>query len=245
VSSHNSIIHGDCLEVMKTIQTAHVDMILCDLPYGTTQNKWDVIIPLEEMWEQYKRVIKDDGAIVLFGQGAFTAKLIMSNPKMYRYSLVWEKSRVGGFLNARRMPLPKHEDIAVFYKKLPTYNPQMLPGEAYKKSNPKTVLSDNYGGHVKPRYQVSGGGRFPQSIVRFGNDNHGSLHPTQKPLELCKWLIATYTNPDDIVLDSCAGSGTTLLAAQLLGRGFIGIESDESYVEIIKGRLGHAQQLSF
>lgn len=235
------VLEGDCLDLMKDIQTASVDMILCDLPYGTTQNKWDVVVSLEAMWEQYSRVVKDNGAIVLFGQGAFTAALITSNSKMYRYSLVWEKSRVGGFLNARRMPMPKHEDIIVFYKKLPTYNPQMLPGEPYKKSNPKTVLSGNYGGHVKPRYQVSDGGRFPVSVIRFSNDNHGSLHPTQKPLDLCKWLISTYTNPGDTVLDSCAGSGTTGIAALEAGRKYILIEKEEVYAEVIRKRIASYQ----
>lgn len=231
------IIHGDCIEVMQSIPSASIDMVLCDLPYGTTRNKWDINIPFDELWESYNRIIKDDGAIVLFGQGAFTANLITSNQAMYRYSLIWEKSRVGGFLNARRMPLSKHEDIAIFYKKLPLYNPQMTLGKPYKKSNPRTILSDNYGNHAKPRYQVSNGERFPTSILRFSNDNHKSLHPTQKPIDLCRWLISTYTREGETVLDNCAGSGTTLLAAKLLGRRFIGIEIDSKYIDIIRNRL--------
>jgi site-specific DNA-methyltransferase (adenine-specific) len=232
------LYQGDCLEVMKQIPDKSVDMILCDLPYQKTQNHWDKVIPFDELWNEYKRIIKDNGAIVLFGQSNFTAELICSNLKMYRYSLIWEKTKAGGFLNANRMPLQAHEDIVVFYKKLPIYNPQMMDGKPYVKKAVTNGDGGNYGKFERVgKVNVNSGTRYPRSVIRFANDNHNSLHPTQKPVELLEYLIKTYTNEGDTVLDNCMGSGSTGVAAKNLNRDFIGIELDENYFEIAKSRI--------
>ena len=229
---------GDCLELMKDIPDKSVDMILCDLPYGTTHNKWDSIIPFESLWGIYKRVIKDNGAICLFGQGAFTANLIMSNISMYRYDLVWEKTKAGGFLNAKRMPLQAHENISIFYKKLPTYNPQMEQGKPYTKKAVTNGDGNNYGKFNRVgQVHINNGERFPRSVIKISNDNHKSLHPTQKPVALLEYLIKTYTNEGETVLDNCMGSGSTGVACKNLNRKFIGIELDENYFNIAKGRI--------
>jgi len=243
----DQIICGDCLEVMKEIPDKAVDMILCDLPYGTTQNKWDSVIPIDSLWEQYKRIIKDNGAIVLTGQSLFSAKMIVSNEKMYRYSLIWEKTKAGGFLNARRMPLQSHEDILVFYKKLPLYNPQMQEGKPYIKKAITNGDGKNYGKFDREGItNVNDGIRFPRSIIKIKNDNHNSLHPTQKPVDLFEYLIKTYTNEGDLVLDNCIGSGTTAVACLSLNRHFIGIELSPEYCEIARNRISKIQpQLVF
>lgn len=235
----NKIIQGDCLEVLPQIPDKSVDMILCDLPYGTTQNKWDSVIDLNKLWNEYKRVIKDNGAIVLTSQGLFTAKLILSNEEWFKYKIVWIKSKSTNFLNAKKQPLRKHEDICVFYKKQPTYIPQMTKGEKYDKGIRKDQLTGSYG-DFKPQHVKSEGDRYPNDIVFFEDENiddyvyvktaesEGEVyHPTQKPVELGRYLIKTYSNPNDIILDNACGSGSFLLSALLEGRQFIGIEKNE------------------
>ena len=237
------LMQGDCLEFMKDIPDKSIDMILCDLPYGTTQNKWDIIIPFQSLWGGYDRIIKDNGVIVLFGQSRFSAQLIMSNLRMYRYTLIWEKTKAGGFLNARRMPLQAHEDIIIFYKKLPTYNPQMEQGEPYIKKAVTDGDGGNYGKFNRVgSVLINNGERFPRSVIKFSNDNHKSLHPTQKPVPLCEYLIKTYTNEGDIVLDNCMGSGTTGVACLNTNRNFVGIELDEKYFEVAKNRIKEARK---
>ena len=234
----DKILQGDCLELMKDIPNGSIDMILCDLPYGTTQNKWDYVLDLIEIWEHYTRIIKDNGAIVLTGQSVFSASLIMSQPKLYRYTLIWEKTKAGGFLNAKRMPLQAHEDILVFYKKLPNYNPQMEIGKPYTKKAVTNGDGKNYGKFDRVgQIAVNDGKRYPRSVVKFSNDNHGSLHPTQKPIELFEWLIKTYTNEGDVVLDNTAGSGTTAIACLNTNRHFIVMEQDQKYYEIMCNRI--------
>lgn len=232
------LMRGDCLERMKEIPDGSVDLVLTDPPYGTTQNKWDSIVPLEPMWEQLKRVIKPNGVIVMFCQNTFTFKLGLSNEKMFRYTLVWEKTKAGGFLNANRMPLRAHEDILVFYRKLPTYNPQFEAGKPYVKKAVTNGDGDNYGKFDRVgQVNVNEGKRYPRSVIRFSNDNHGSLHPTQKPVALMEYLIKTYTNKGDTVLDFTIGSGTTGVACRNLNRKFIGIELDVDYFNIAKDRI--------
>lgn len=249
----NTVIEGDCLEVMKDIPDKSIDMILCDLPYGTTQNKWDSVIPLDKLWKQYKRVIKDNGAIVLTSQGIFTAELILSNKSQFKYKLVWEKSKSTNFLNAKKQPLRKHEDICVFYKKQPVYNPQMKEGDPYNKGVRKNQLTGSYG-DFSPVEVKSEGLRYPNDIVYFKTaESEGKVyHSTQKPVELGRYLIKTYTNPGDVVLDNTCGSGSFLVAALLEDRNFIGIEinNDEKLykkenmdlIEVCNLRLDKARQ---
>ena len=203
------IIEGDCLEVMKGIPGESIDMILCDLPYGTTQNKWDSIIDLDLLFTEYMRIIKPHGAIVLTSSGLFTAKLMLHAPEIYKYKLIWVKSKATNFLNAKKQPLRKYEDICVFYKAQPTYNPQMGEGEAYDKGVRKDQLTGSYGA-FSPKHVKSDGSRYPTDIVYFKTaESEGAVyHPTQKPVELGRYLIRTYTNPGDIVLDNACGSGT-------------------------------------
>jgi DNA modification methylase len=229
---------GDCLEVMKTIPDSSIDAIITDPPYGTTQNKWDSVIPLEPMWEQLKRVIKPSGAIVLFGQNTFTFKLGLSNEEMFRYTLTWEKTKAGGFLNAKRMPLQAHEDVLVFYKKLPTYNPQFEAGKPYVKKAVTNGDGKNYGKFDRVgSVSINDGKRYPRSVLKVSNDNHGSLHPTQKPVALMEYLIKTYTNANETVLDFTMGSGTTGVACKNLNRNFIGIEISTEYLDIAQKRI--------
>lgn len=235
----NKVVQGDCLDVMRSLPDQSIDMILCDLPYGTTQNKWDSVIDIEKLWAEYERIIKDNGAIVLTSQGIFTAKLILSNEKLFKYKITWIKSKPTNFLNAKKQPLRKHEDICVFYKKQPTYNPQMTKGEAYDKGIRKDQYTGSYG-NFKPRHVKSNGERYPNDVVFYEEQNlddfvyiktaesEGTVyHPTQKPIELGRYLIKTFTNPGDIVLDNACGSGSFLLSAVLENRKFIGIEKNE------------------
>ena len=232
------LMQGNCLDRMKEIPDGSVDLVLTDTPYQKTQNSWDSIIPLEPMWEQIKRVIKPNGAIVLFGQNTFTFKLGLSNEKMFRYTLTWEKTKAGGFLNAKRMPLQAHEDILVFYKKLPTYNPQFEEGKPYTKKAVTNGDGRNYGNFDRVgQVSVNEGKRYPRSVVKFSNDNHGSLHPTQKPVSLMEYLIKTYTNECETVLDFTMGSGSTGVACVNTNRNFIGIEMDENYFNIAEKRI--------
>jgi len=235
-----NLIQGDCLEEMKNIPDGSVDMILADLPYGTTQNKWDSIIDLDSLWQQYERVIKDNGAIVLTAQDKFTAKLMLSNEKIHRYNWVWNKILTSGFLNANRMPLRVHEDVCVFYKKLPIYNPQKEAGEKnHSKGSMKTDVNNNYGKYGKvDNTKELGNLKHPKSIITFQKPHPSkSLHPTEKPIELMEYLIKTYTNENETVLDNTMGSGTTGVACKNLNRNFIGIELDEKYFEIAKDRI--------
>ena len=197
-----------------------------------------ILLFLLSLYGGYKRVIKDNGAICLFGQGAFTANLIMSNISMYRYDLVWEKTKAGGFLNAKRIPLQAHENISIFYKKLPTYNPQMEQGKPYTKKAVTNGDGNNYGKFNRVgQVHINNGERFPRSVIKISNDNHKSLHPTQKPVALLEYLIKTYTNENETVLDNCMGSGSTGVACKNLNRKFIGIELDENYFSIAKERI--------
>jgi len=255
----NKVIQGDCLEVMPEIPDNSIDMILCDLPYGTTQNKWDSLIPLDRLWKEYKRIIKENGAIVLTAQGIFTAKLILSNEKWFKYKVVWIKSKPTNFLNAKKQPLRKHEDICVFYKKQPTYNPQMTAGEAYDKGIRKDQYTGSYG-DFKPRHVKSNGERYPLDVIMYEEDVHDDFvycktaesegkvyHPTQKPVELGRYLIRTYTNEGDIILDNACGSGSFLVAAAMENRNYIGIEKNENvllhkkspidYVKVAEDRI--------
>lgn len=226
----NRFYKGDCLELMQEIPAGSVDMILCDLPYGQTHNKWDSVIPFEPLWEQYCRVIKDNGAIVLFAQGMFTAQLMASNSDRWRYNLIWEKTTPTGFLNANKMPLRAHEDICVFYKRLPTYNPQKTQGHERKVSKAAhkkgCKQSTNYGYVAAHSYESTE--RHPRSVLKFSTDKQTcSIHPTQKPVAICEYLIKTYTNPGELVLDNTAGSATTGIACLNTDRDYILIEKDE------------------
>ena len=227
--------NGDCLELMKNIPDGSVDMILCDLPYGTTRNKWDSVIPFEPLWLQYERVLKNNGVVVLHCDGLFTANLIQSNIKMWRYNLVWDKQRGCDFLNANVKPLKSHEDIAVFYRKKPTYNKQFWYSTPYARTKNGT-LSDNYGDRKEAWSESTDGRRNPLSILSFPRDG-GRLHPTQKPVALLEWLVKTYTNEGDLVLDNCMGSGSAGVACVNTCRRFIGIELDDGYFNIAKKRI--------
>ena len=239
----NKIIYGNCLEVMPNIPDKIVDMILCDLPYGVLNKnnpsaKWDSVIPFELLWKEYKRIIKNNGAIILFAQGMFTAKLIISNQTMWRYNLIWKKSnRVSGFLNSNRMPLRNHEDVVVFYNKLPTYNPQMTKGEkSHTRGHGRNLKNSCYGKHNFIQGTEYTTDKFPISILNFDRD-HPPIHPTQKPVALFEYLIKTYTNEGNLVLDNCAGSGTTAVACINSKRNYILIENKKKYVEIARNRI--------
>lgn len=230
----NKVIQGDCLVEMRNIPDKSIDMILCDLPYGTTRNKWDSIIPLDELWEQYERIIKDNGAIVLTAQTPFDKVLGTFNLKLLRYEWIWEKSKATGHLNAKRMPLKNHENILVFYKKLPTYNPQGL----VKKKEPTIRRGGNgngtnYGKSNKDSLQEYE--NYPKAVLKFPSEY--GLHPTQKPVELFEYLIKTYTNKGDLVLDNTAGSGTTGVACLNTGRDYCLMEMEQEYVDVINKRL--------
>ena len=236
-------MQGDCLERMKEIPDGSVDMILCDLPYGATACSWDTVIPFNLLWEQYHRVIKYNGAIVLNASQPFTSALIMSNIKQFKYTWTWLKNKKTGFLNAKKQPLRQVEDVVVFYRKQPTYNPQKTHGHKPVNSFTKhTSDGDTLG---KTKIGVTGGGqtdRYPTNVlsipvVNNDNSNGDKHHPTQKPVELMEYLIKTYTNKEDVVLDNCMGSGTTGIACKRLNRSFIGIELDLEYFKIAEKRI--------
>lgn len=224
-----TLIQGDCIDVMKKIENNSIDLILCDLPYGVTKNKWDVVIPFDKLWAEYNRIIKSNGAIILFGSQPFTTLLISSNMKYFRYSLVWEKNKFSDFLNAKRKPMKTNEDICIFYKKQPTYNIQYWYSTPYKRWNTQEAVNKqtNYGGH-KENVAESDGKRLPTTVLKF-NRVERPKHPTQKPVELLEWLIKSYSHENDIVLDNCMGVGSTGIAARNLNRNFIGIELEEKY----------------
>lgn len=253
----SAVFHGDCLELMKNIPDGSIDMILCDLPYGTTQNKWDSIIPFDELWQHYKRIIKINGAIVLTAAQPFTSALVMSNTKMFRYDMTWEKSIATGFMNAKKMPLRGHEDILVFYKKLPVYNPQkfMLTTPSFK-INKLERTSVNYGKFMQQgSYGTKDCSRYPRSVFSIKTDSaffdstgkSKMLHPTQKPVALFEYLIKTYSNEGETILDNCAGSGTTAIACMNTKRKYILIEKEEKYFDIINKRISNHRdgELSF
>jgi DNA modification methylase len=239
------IMIGDCLKIMPQIKSGSVDMIFCDLPYGTTRSKWDVIIPLDQLWQQYERIIKPNGAIVLFAKPPFDKILYNSNPHLYRYDWVWKKNKPTGHLNAGHMPLQAHELLLVFYKEPPTYNPQMSQGHY-----PMHVMTNNhkssvYGNGTPTRSSVGKTERYPQSVLHFGvvnNDDPERIHPNQKPVPLCEYMIRTYTNPGDTVLDNCSGSASIPLAALITGRNPIAIEKDADMAQKSKKRLSCFQQ---
>lgn len=231
---------GDCLERMKEIPDKSVDLILCDLPYGITQNKWDSVISVNDLWKQYKRITKPTAAIVLTATPPFSAVVASPCISWFRYSWYWKKPHTGQ-LNSKRMPLKNVEEILVFYKKQPTYNPQYSFDKAYK------VVRKNYHGSAcygaqKPHTAVSDGKRYPMQILEYNHDTE-RLHPTQKPVALLEYLIKTYTNEGDIVLDNCMGSGSTGVACINTKRSFIGIEVDPEYFKIAKGRIRKAKEV--
>lgn len=241
---YDYIKQGDCLELMKEIPDKSIDMILCDLPYGTTQCKWDNIIPFEPLWEQYNRIIKNNGAIVLFGTEPFSSYLRLSNLKNYKYDWIWDKVKGTGFLNAKKQPMRNHELISVFYKKQCLYNPQMTHGHKLKKSYRSKDLQTDVYGEMKNDYTYESTDRYPRSVQVFKTDTqNSSLHPTQKPVALLEYLIKTYTNENDVVLDNCMGSGSTCVAAINTGRHYIGIELEHKYFEIAKKRIEEAHEI--
>jgi site-specific DNA-methyltransferase (adenine-specific) len=229
---------GDCLELMKDIPDKSIDAIIADLPYGMTKNNWDSVLPVDKLWEEYNRIIKDNGAIILFGNQPFSSTLIMSNLKMFRYSLVWEKNKFSDFLNAKRKPMKIHEDILIFYKKQPTYNIQYWYGEPYKRWNTQEAVDKqtNYGNHKLNVSESKDGKRLPTTVLKFNRVERPS-HPTEKPIDLMEWLIKTYTNENDTVLDNTMGSGTTGVACINTNRNFIGMELDDKYFEIAEKRI--------
>ena len=234
----NKVYLGDCLDVMKDIPEKSVDLILCDLPFGSTVNHWDIVIPFDKMWEQYERIIKDKGNIILFGTGLFAYKLALSNEKLYRYDMIWKKSKCGSPLTAKYMPMKKHELILVFGQPASYYHPQLVPGEPYKRKwTPNKVNNMEFG--IQGVQTDNKGTRHPITILDFPQKwrRQDQLHPTQKPTELLEWLIKAYSKEGDLVLDNAAGSGSTGLACQNSKRNFILIEKEEKYVNIIKERL--------
>lgn len=243
------LMKGDCLELMERIPDGSVDMVLCDLPYGTTACKWDSVIPFEPLWAQYKRVIKDNGAIVLFGAEPFSSALRMSNIKQYKYDWLWEKERATNFANAKKMPLRSTENISIFYRKPPTYNPQGIVRIDRVMKNSRTVggetMRENIARSAGKGTLRSGGKyvqqftNYPKQVLRFAHDKK-KLHPTQKPVPLLEYLIKTYTNEDETVLDNCMGSGSTGVACMNTNRRFIGIEMDPKYFDIAQQRIEQA-----
>ena len=241
-----TLLYGNCLELMKDVADDSCNLICTDLPYGVTNRgsdagKWDNVIPFEPMWEQFLRVAKENAAVILFAQGMFSAKLMMSQPKLWRYNLIWDKNSPSGFLNANRMPLREHEDILVFYRKQPTFNPQMKPcspDEAiHSRGKPKMTFTNNcYGSQIFVPSKVRCE-KCPTSILHFPKPHYKGQHPTQKPVDLMRWLIRSYSDEGDVVLDATMGSGTTGVAAVLENRSFVGIEKDEHWYNVACDRI--------
>lgn len=239
MSYHYTLYHGDCLEKMKLIPDASVDFVLCDLPFGTTACSWDQLIPFDPLWDAYRRVLKPTGCLVLFGSEPFSSQLRLSNLPWYRYDWVWEKSKATGFLNAKKRPLVAHEYLHVFYPKQPLYVPQMREGAPYSKGVRKAQTEDDVYGQFRQAEVKSSGQRYPRSVLYFKTaESEGkTYHKTQKPLALLKYMIQTYTQPGDVVLDNTMGSGSTGVATLQLGRQFIGIEKEEVFFQVAKCRL--------
>ena len=249
----NRLFEGDCLHWLQKLPDRSVDLVLCDLPYGSTQNAWDSLIPLDKLWLQYRRILAPKGVVVLTAQGLFTARVILSQPELFKYKIVWVKSKPTNFLNAKKQPLRKHEDICVFYASQPAYNPQMSPGSPYNKGVRKNQLTGSYG-DFNPVLVQSAGTRYPTDVVYFKtaeSEAEGMVwHPTQKPVELGRYLVRTFSRPGGVVLDNAFGSGSFLVAALLEGRNFIGIEKNAEvhlfkrrridYIEVAKRRLQSA-----
>ena len=238
--SGSALFQGDCLDIMPLIPDNSIDLILCDLPYGTTSQKWDIVLPFDKLWAEYERIIKPNGAIILFGKNPFTAKLILSNEKLFRYELIWEKSRAGNSMQVCKQPSAIHENILVFYKAQPTYNDlKFKVDEKYidkrKSINDSFYNSGHYSGVMKRK--ADDGLRHPQSILPFNSVWKKGMHPTEKPIELLEWLIKSYTNECDMVLDNTMGSGSTGVSAKINNRKFIGIEKEEKYFNIAKNRI--------
>ncbi|AGO49646.1 DNA methylase [Cellulophaga phage phi13:2] len=237
----NEIYLGDCLELMpKHVEDKSIDMIFCDLPYGTTQCKWDSIIDLDKLWNEYRRVIKDNGVIVLFASQPFTSILTSSNLKMFKYSYTWDKITKTNHLNAKKQPLRQVEDICVFYKKQPTYKPQGLiecEVSNFRPNHFKYKKGEKVYGEQKEHGNKSTYTNYPSNLIQYSNGNHNSLHPTQKPLDLIEYMIKTYTNEGDLILDNTCGSGTTGLGAKNLGRNFIMMEQDPKYYDVACKRV--------
>jgi len=228
---------GDCLEIMKTIEDNSIDAIITDPPYGTTACSWDSVIDFNLMWEQLNRIIKPNGAIVLFGSEPFSSALRMSNIKNYKYDWVWEKTKASNYLNAKKQPLRANENISIFYKKQPIYNPQMTQGKPYNKGKAKRETSV-YGKQVSVEVKSENGLRYPRNVIKFRTaESEGKLHPTQKPVELMEYLIKTYTNEGETVLDFTMGSGSTMVACKNTNRNGIGIEMDDQYFKISQQRI--------
>jgi DNA modification methylase len=266
----NNVLEGDCLEIMMEMPDRFIDFVICDLPYGTTINPWDTIIDFNKLWDQYRRIIKPNGVIALTSAGIFTGKLILSNPEWFKYKIVWIKSKSTNFLNAKKQPLRRHEDICIFYPKQPVYNPQMIPGAAYNRGWRKNQNTGIYGNY-KPAELKSSGPRYPYDVIMFEEDliddwfycktcetePEPPLHPTQKPVELGRYLIRTFSNPGALILDNACGSGSFLVAAVREGRKFIGIEKNEGsfhqkyksvdFVKIARDRIAreHSPNLLF
>ena len=234
MEQNQQIIKGDAIQEMQKLSDKSVDMILCDLPYGMTQNNWDSIIPLDEMWIQFKRLLKSKGCVVLTAMQPFTSKLVMSNPEWFKYEWIWKKDNGTGHLNAKKQPLRNHENIIVFYNKQSKYNPQMMPGKKYYVSRGSN--SKNYGSQTNCVTNDYKGKRYPHSIIAFQRDKN-KLHPTQKPVNLFSYLIETYSNEGETVLDCCIGSGTTAIACMRTDRKCIGIEKEQEYIDITKKRI--------
>lgn len=240
----NKVYNMDCLVGMRDIPDKSIDCIICDLPYGTTSCSWDILIPFDKLWEQYERIIKDNGAIVLFGTEPFSSMLRMSNLKWYKYDLIWKKSKSGSAFCAKYRPIAKHENISIFSRDggRTVYNPQMKPGEPYKRTHRISevdINNHNIGFNRREVVSVNEGFRYPDSVLEFQQKwrRQDQVHPTQKPVELIEWLIKTYSNEGDTILDNCMGSGTTAIAAIRTGRNFIGFETDEDYYNIILKRI--------
>lgn len=249
----NTIFNENCLDVMSRLPENSIDMVFCDLPYGTTQNEWDVLIPFDELWSAYHRVVKENGAIVLTAQAPFDKVLACSNLKDFRYEWIWEKNKATGHLNAKKMPMKAHENVLVFYRKLPTYNPQMTGGHkpmnaVLPKDNiPEPEKKRNYN-HIDQRLGNPGGGttRYPRDVLRFpviNNDDPLKFHPTQKPVPMIEYFIKTYSNEGDTVLDNCMGSGSTCVAAYNTDRNYVGIEMSEEYFNLAQTWLHNNSRL--
>lgn len=240
----NELMIGDCLELLTHVHDNSIDMVLADLPYGTTRCAWDEVIPFDAMWAQIERVIKPRTAVLLFAQAPFDKKLACSNLDMFRHEWIWEKSHATGFFNAKKMPLKAHENILVFYKKLPTYNPQKTSGHERKTATKKMIESECYGKEISVQ-EYDSTERYPRSVLKFSSDKQKSnLHPTQKPIALLEYFLKTYSNEGDTVLDFCMGSGSTGVACKRQNRKFIGIEKNKQYFDIARERINQtAHQL--
>lgn len=245
------IYNTDCLQGMKEIHDKSIDAIICDLPYGTTRNKWDSVIPLQPLWEEYERIIKDRGAIVLFSQMPFSATLVASNPRLFKYEWIWQKPNATGFLNSRFAPLKAHENILVFGKSAAAfvqdsnnamvYHPQMSPGKAYSAKQGTSTSNYDATHMCEPVMRNYNAERYPIDVLKFNRDTE-RLHPTQKPVDLVRYLIRTYTEIGGVILDNCMGSGTTAIAAMREQRHFVGFETDKKYFEIAQRRIEQERQ---